>query len=64
MPTSPTDRTTSVPDFSDVPLVSEAPAAAAGSAEEWRAAVTKAADGAEAPLWRRRGHHGQAALHR
>ncbi|MGW1223620.1 hypothetical protein ACWD6Z_34855, partial [Streptomyces californicus] len=36
MPTSPTDRTSSVPDFSDVPLVSEAPAAAAGSAEEWR----------------------------
>ncbi|MFJ5048494.1 methylmalonyl-CoA mutase [Streptomyces sp. NPDC088719] len=49
MTTSPTDRRPSVPDFSDVPLTSSAPPA--GSAEEWQAAVTKAAEGAEAPLW-------------
>lgn len=49
MPTSPTDRKPSVPDFSDVPLTASAPPA--GSAGEWQAAVTKAADGAEAPLW-------------
>ncbi|MFI5918338.1 methylmalonyl-CoA mutase [Streptomyces anulatus] len=43
MPTSPTDRKPSVPDFSDVPLTASAPPA--GSAGEWQAAVTKA------PLW-------------
>ncbi|MDF9801763.1 hypothetical protein M2436_000310 [Streptomyces sp. HB372] len=63
MPTSPTDRKPSVPDFSDVPLTASAPPA--GSAGEWQAAVTKAAEGAEAPaLGDARGHHGQAALHR
>ncbi|MGW3505899.1 hypothetical protein ACWDMY_35360, partial [Streptomyces globisporus] len=55
MPTSPTNRKASVPDFSDVPLTppasagSHASAASAASAGEWQAAVTKAADGAEAP---------------
>ncbi|MGW4627440.1 methylmalonyl-CoA mutase family protein, partial [Streptomyces rubiginosohelvolus] len=54
MPTSPTDRKASVPDFSDVPLTPPASAgspASAASAGEWQAAVAKAADGAEAPLW-------------
>ncbi|CAM5334600.1 hypothetical protein SMICM304S_02159 [Streptomyces microflavus] len=53
MQTSPTEQKStgksSVPDFSEVAL--ESPAPPAGSAEEWQAAVAKAADGTEAPLW-------------